>query len=478
MNFILPKSKENKQKYIDIAIGLSNKKIIDIILEGAIRSGKNTSTAFLVLDFWLRSKDKFHLVLSTTTRNAFLNLAEADNLGLYYQMLSRGIGLRTANLNGISAIIIQTPTSILENEELNKNGKVPTEKYVYFMGGAKADAYKRIKGNSYGSIVLDEGNELHNNSIIECYTRLAAAKEPKRIWLINPKNPNHFVYKKYLDPACKKPTSIYIHFKMKNNPFFERYPEKLKIFEEQWPDKNSTSYKLLCLGQRVNDGKIIYKEFSPKHSVKDWSWICKQEYIKLSIGVDVGYTDSTAYSLVGYTKGWKNKVLIHQWLHKNSIEEEMGTDELISNFVGWIEDIYYLGFTQINQYTRIKIDDAAKGFRIDFKKQLPLFTGGDVNFDNFKVYKADKKKINERIYFDKMLMSQRTKEGDSRYIVFAGCKQMIESISSAQWNIDAYEKGENVREDTSKFEIGVLDSSEYADDDVVMTNMKGIHSKL
>ncbi len=91
MNFIFPKQKQNINKLKKLFDALSNPKVYDIIMEGAVRSGKNVSLAFLMVDFYLSSYDKYHLILSTNTKNAFQNFAESNGLGLYNNLDARGI---------------------------------------------------------------------------------------------------------------------------------------------------------------------------------------------------------------------------------------------------------------------------------------------------------------------------------------------------------------------------------------------------
>ncbi len=81
---------------------------------------------------------------------------------------------------------------------------------------------------------------------------------------------------------------------------------------------------------------------------------------------------------------------------------------------------------------KVKIDDANKGFRIDFKKKLKFYADNVLNLKNFAIQKAKKDEINTRIFYDQGLMAQRTQEGDSRYIVNAECVEHISAIQAAQ----------------------------------------------
>ena len=159
------------------------------ILEGAVRSGKTVDNVFAFAHDLKTAPDRIHLATGSTIANAKLNIGDANGFGLEY--IFRG-QCRWGKYKDNEALFIKGPST---------NGQL---RIVIFAGGAKADSYKKIRGNSYGMWIATEINLHHDNTIKEAFNRQLAAKKRKIYWDLNPEHPKAPIYVKYLDVYQKK----------------------------------------------------------------------------------------------------------------------------------------------------------------------------------------------------------------------------------------------------------------------------------
>jgi hypothetical protein len=152
------------------------------VAEGAIRSGKTIDHCIIAAAYLEQTPDKYHLASGSTIGNAKLNIGVCNGFGL--ENLFRG-RCRWGKYRDNEALFIQTQTG---------------EKVVIFTGGAKADAYKRILGNSYGLWIATEINEHFDStdsriSFVKVASgRQIAAAHPFTLWDLNPCNPKAPIY--------------------------------------------------------------------------------------------------------------------------------------------------------------------------------------------------------------------------------------------------------------------------------------------
>ena len=177
------------------------------VAEGAIRSGKTIDHCIIAAMHLEMCRDKIHLASGSTIANAKLNIGVCNGFGL--ENLFRG-RCRWGKYKDNEALYINTQTG---------------EKIVIFTGGGKADAYKRILGNSYGLWIATEINEHYDcedsrSSFIKvAFGRQVAAKDPLVLWDLNPCNPNHTIYQDYIDAYLDgyKGGYQYEHFTLEDN---------------------------------------------------------------------------------------------------------------------------------------------------------------------------------------------------------------------------------------------------------------------
>lgn len=145
---------------------------------------------------------------------------------------------------------------------LGSDGK---EKVIIFAGGAKANDYVSIKGNTYGMAYITESNECHPTFLNEVMDRTLSSDDRKIFHDLNPKPPKHWYYTDILEFHEKKqkenPSYGYNfgHFNIFNNLSIS--DTKLKKILDTY-DKNSIWYKRDILGQRVANEGILFSDIA------------------------------------------------------------------------------------------------------------------------------------------------------------------------------------------------------------------------
>src|SRR5699024_3008975 len=156
------------------------------ISEGAVRTGKTIDNVFAFAMELDRTPDKLHLATGSTAANAKLNIGESNGFGLEHIFRGR---CRWGKFKGNECLYVSSITG---------------EKVVIFAGGAKADSFKKIRGNSYGMWIATEINLHHDNTIKEAFNRQLMAENRKIFWDLNPSKPSHWIYTDYIDKYRKK----------------------------------------------------------------------------------------------------------------------------------------------------------------------------------------------------------------------------------------------------------------------------------
>lgn len=215
------------------------------VAEGAIRSGKTIDHCIIAAMYLEQCPDKIHLASGSTIGNAKLNIGVCNGFGL--ENLFRG-RCKWGKFKDNEALYIYTQTG---------------EKIVIFTGGAKADSYKRILGNSYGLWIATEINEHYDcddsrTSFIKvAFGRQVAAEKPLILWDLNPCNPGHSIYKNYIDryKTSYKGGYQYEHFTIADNLAIS--PQRLEEIKSQYIP-GSVWYRRDIDGERCIAEGLIY----------------------------------------------------------------------------------------------------------------------------------------------------------------------------------------------------------------------------
>ena len=263
------------------------------VAEGAVRAGKtidNIAAFAYMLD--KGTPDRIHLATGSTSANAKLNIGDANGFGLEYIFRGR---CRWSKYRGNEALII----TVRKREYI-----------VIFAGGAKADSFKKIRGNSYGMWIATEINLHHEDTIKEAFNRQLAAKCRRIFWDLNPCAPSAWIYEDYIDVFQEQfgDAYNYEHFTIRDNAVIT--PERFAEIERQYI-KGSVWYKRDILGQRCVADGLIYQHFADNTNdyliddVREWCREHEQRIRYVTIGVDFGGTGSaTKFQATAITDKW------------------------------------------------------------------------------------------------------------------------------------------------------------------------------
>lgn len=409
------------------------------VAEGSIRAGKTIDNCINFCRDLEITPDKIHLASGSTLGNAKLNIGDCNGFGIEYQFKGR---CKWGKYKENDALFVKTKTG---------------EKVVIFAGGGKADSYKKILGNSYGLWIATEINEHYDSEdsrtsfIKVAMGRQVASKNPKIYWDLNPCNPNHKIYKDYID-KYKKDGLIggynYAHFTINDNINIDEL-RKEEIKSQYNP--NSVWYKRDILGERCVAEGLIYQDFADnpkKYMIKKEDVIGKdgkQPKYKLShiyIGVDFGGNGSAnTFVCTGYTYGLKEVIA----LKSRKIDGYTTPDKLAEKFVLFVQECY-------NEYNKggEAYCDSAEQILIAGLKASVSKNNVPIGIKN-----AKKNPINQRINLTIKLMSL-----GKFFVVEEDCETLVEALSQAVWNNK--EGHEDERLDNGTTDIDTLDAFEYS----------------
>lgn len=305
------------------------------VAEGAIRSGKTIDNCIIAAMYLETCEDTIHLASGSSQPNAKLNIGACNGFGL--ENLFRG-RCKWGKFKGNEALYIKTKTG---------------EKVVIFVGGGKADSYKKILGNSYGLWIATEINEHYDSdNSKESFVKVAqgrqlAAKKPLTLWDLNPSKPNHPIYTDYIDKWIGNyPGGYqYQHFTIYDNGSLSA--DRIKEIEQKY-EKGSIWYKRDILGQRVQAEGLVFPYFAENKE----KFIIKAEDVPkhfewCEVGFDIGGNGS-AYALTctGYTGG---KIYVLKSEKKQAADLEMSDIlQFVNNFCEYCIHRYGVYIQSIN----------------------------------------------------------------------------------------------------------------------------------
>lgn len=397
------------------------------IAEGAVRAGKTVDNVFAFAYEIKTSKDKIHLATGSTSANAKLNIGDANGFGLEY--IFRG-QCHWGKFKGNECLYIKGISTKYK------------QKIVIFAGGAKADSYKKIRGNSYGMWIATEINLHHDSTIKEAFNRIIASTNRKIFWDLNPDNPGASIYKDYIDNYMEKDKEgtllggyNYQHFTIHDNITVSE--ERKQAIISQY-DINSIWYKRDILGQRCVAEGLIYEYFA--NNKEQFKTETVDPPMDVIVGVDFGGNKSYhAFVATGITYNYKKVIA----LASERPSADTSPDELNNLLINFISKV-------INLYGKVDYVycDSAEQVLIRGIKNAVEKVGLNVSVRN-----ALKSAINDRIRLADLLISQ------SRFEYTKHSETLVNALCSAMW--DSKEINEDIRLDDGSSDIDSLDAFEY-----------------
>lgn len=291
------------------------------VAEGAIRSGKTIDHCIIAAMYLETCPDKIHLASGSTLGNAKLNIGVCNGFGL--ENLFRG-RCKWGKYKDNEALFVYTQTG---------------EKVVIFVGGAKADAYKRILGNSYGLWIATEINEHYDcedsrTSFIKvAFGRQVAAIKPMVLWDLNPCNPSHAIYSQYID--LYKTQYIggyqYEHFTINDNLSISE--ERKREIESQYVP-GSVWYRRDILGERCIAEGLIYPMWEDAFAEPP------QDAEPSEFCISMDYGTMNAFAALLWAKYGDTWYAVREYYYSGRAEGKQKTDEDYGQDIdAWCEDI-------------------------------------------------------------------------------------------------------------------------------------------
>lgn len=418
--------------------------IVDF-LEGTIRSSKTVSGIFKFMLKVADSKQSQFVLAAEESTTAVKNCVVND-----YGILNIFDGyteLKTTSADG-KHILFNSPNGI---------------KKIYIVGFYDIRKWKKILGSTLGGAFIDEVNLVNMQFFKELLARMVSVEDWFLICTCNGDDPNIAIYREHLN-QCRPhkdyniPQTIrneleksepkkgwrYWHFDFKDNPAMT--DDKIVLAENLYP-KDSIYYKIKILGLRARAEGLIYTDIE-KHFIND---IDKFIFDDFTIGVDVGGSHSTSYTLTGFTIGYKYVVILSSIKVIDTISSPNDSKKLLSEFIMWINK-------WITKYPKIRnafVDSAAKIFRLDLSRVFP-------RLDYYPSYKKDG--IYDRIELTNTLFSQ-----GRLFINEKECKPLTDEFRQAVWEIDKTtgvtkidNKNKPIRLKNEVFLCDSLDGFEYS----------------
>lgn len=219
----------------------------------------------------------------------------------------------------------------------------------------------------------------------------------------------------------------------------------IERYERAWPH-GSVFYKRFILGQWCAADGLIYQQFADntkQYLITD-KWLEENEIIYATIGVDFGGTKSAhSFTLTGFTRGYKQVVVLDEYYCKKRINPKQLQDDFI-DFVKRAKKKYkvYEAYCDSAEQTLIAGLEMA-------------CVQGHVGIE---IKNAIKGPINDRIAFYNSLIAQ------NRWKVMKHCKHIIEAFEQAVY--DEKKKNMDVRLDDGLMNVDSLDSTEYSTESV------------
>lgn len=401
-----------------------------VIADGAIRSGK---TIAMIIGFLTWSQTMFtgqSFILAGKTMGALKKNVVRPML----QMLEAWGWPYTYVRSGTDARV-----------EIGTN--------VYYLYGANTEASQdALQGLTAAGAYADEAALFPRSFIDQMMGRCSV--EGAKIWMnCNPESPHNYIYEEFIVPEKAKEKKVYhLHFMMDDNLTLSRSVKE--IYRTRW-QHGSVFYKRFILGLWVAAEGLIYQQFAD--NLKDYlitkKWLeekdqygCRKNEIAYAvIGVDFGGTKSAhSFTLTGFTKGYKQVVVLDEFYSKKRLNPE----QLQDAFVDFVK----------RAKARYKVYEAW----CDSAEQT-LIAGLEMacikNHVAIDIKNAIKGPINDRIAFYNSLIAQK------RWKIMDHCTHIITAFEQAVY--DDKIKNMDVRLDDGLMNVDSLDSTEYSTESVM-----------
>lgn len=312
----------------------------------------------------------------------------------------------------------------------------------YYLYGANTEAAQdALQGLTAAGAYLDEAALFPQSFIDQAIGRCSVTGA--KVWMnCNPEGPHHYIREEFLQK--KKEKLVYhLHFMMTDN--LSLSPKVIERYKRAWPH-GSVFYKRFILGRWVSADGLIYQQFAD--NVADYAvtskWLMDNPIMYAVIGVDFGGTKSAhSFTLTGFTKGYKQVVVLDEYYCKKRINPKQLQDDFID----------FVRRAQLKYKVYEAYCDSAEQTLIAGLESACVQAHVAIDIKN-----AIKGPINDRIAFYNSLIAQR------RWKIMKHCTHIIEAFEQAVY--DDKKKNMDVRLDDGLMNVDSLDSTEYSTESV------------
>ena len=318
-----------------------------IFLEGVTGSSKSFIAG---LAFYFRvfntDKNKSQFVIAATSTTVAEKMF-IDNPSSFVNIFAQVCEYKKQGTGG-SRIEIQTPVGI---------------KIIYLVGYDNKARYKQILGLNVHGFLIEETHVAGDEFIQEAFTRLY--RDNGFMYLTgNAGLPDQIVYKNYLNKA--RPPIAYAHelpaetWQELNSAehdesfsyYFFRFDDNPMMTQEQIDEM----YKIHPVGSFEYNSKIIavrgFTEGLLYAPFIDDVWIDRDTvgnrvrlnkihpftFEKIYVGIDLGSTAKTVFTIVGITRGYQRVVVLDSYV----VEGDIDYNDIVNQFNAWIMPYYSL----------------------------------------------------------------------------------------------------------------------------------------
>ena len=313
---------------------------------------------------------------------------------------------------------------------------------TYYLYGANTEAAQdALQGLTAAGAYADEAALFPQSFIDQMIGRCSVAGA--KIWMnCNPGSPHNYIKAEFIDKAQEK--RVYcLHFRMDDNLTLSQAVKAR--YKRAWP-VGSVFYKRFILGLWVAADGLIYEQFADhlQDYLVDRKWLEENEIAYAVIGVDFGGTKSAhSFTLTGFTKGYKQVVVLDEYYCKKRINPT----QLQDNFIDFVRR------AQARYKVYEAYCDSAEQTLISGLETACMQAHVAIDIRN-----AIKGPINDRIAFYNSLIAQH------RWKVMKHCEHIIAAFEQAVY--DDKKKNMDVRLDDGEMNVDSLDSTEYSTESV------------
>lgn len=390
-----------------------------VIADGAIRSGK---TIAMIIGFLIWSQEMFS--------------------GQSFILAGKTMGALKKNVIRPMIQILEAWGWPYEYIRSGTDARLEIGRNTYYLYGANTEAAQdALQGLTAAGAYADEAALFPRSFLDQMIGRCSV--EGAKIWMnCNPGNPHNYIKVEFLDQAQKKRV-YHLHFTMDDNLTLS--PQIKARYKRAWAP-GSMFYKRYILGIWVAADGLIYQQFADhvEDYLVDADWLLdergKSRIVYAVIGVDFGGTKSAhSFTLTGFTKGFKEVVVLDEYYCKKRINPKQLQEDFI-DFVRRAQAKYktYEAYCDSAEQTLIAGLEMAC-----IQAKVPI-----------EIKNAIKGPINDRIAFYNSLIAQ------NRWKVLQHCEHIIQAFEQAVY--DDKKPNQDVRLDDGNVNVDSLDSTEYS----------------